>query len=59
MTKSEAQQILADYFEGWCNDVAPDFMKDSIEGGLDEEAQEALRLVGMDFDWYAKVAIYA
>ena len=51
MTTNQAQVIVANYIQGWCNDVAPDFIEDSINGGTDQEAIDALALVGTNFDW--------
>ncbi len=55
MTTKEAQLIVANYIQDWCNNIAPDFVEDSINGGNDDEAIEALRLVGTDFEWFVEV----
>ncbi len=55
MTIQEAQAIIISFIEDWSNNIMPDFIEDSINGGSDEEAREALELVGTDFNWYASI----
>ena len=55
MTTQEAQKIVASFIEDWCINIAPDFIEDSIMGGVDEEAIQALKVVGFDFNWDLKV----
>ncbi len=37
------------------NNIMPDFIEDSINGGCDDEAIEALQLVGTNFNWFASI----
>lgn len=55
MTKEEAQAIIVAYMEDWANNIMPDFVEDSISNGTDDEAKEALELVGTDFEWFASI----
>ncbi len=55
MSKTEAQAIIISYLEDWANNFMPDFIEDSINGGCDDEAIEALRLVGTNFNWFASI----
>ena len=48
---STAQDIITAYMKDWCENIAPDFIEDSIRGGCDDEAIAALDLVGFDFNW--------
>ena len=57
MTKQEAQEIIVAYLEDWSNNLMPDFVEDSIRGGCDDEAIQALDLVGTDFNWSASIKI--
>ena len=57
MTNKEAQQILLAYIQDWVDLAATEFIEESIEGSLDEEAKEALDLVGLEFDWSASVTL--
>ena len=54
MTTSEAKSISKGYILDWC-EVSTDLIEESIRGGLDDEAIEALDLVGFDFPWSIKV----
>ena len=51
MTTQEAQDYIATFIKDWCETIGPDFIEDSIRGGIDDEAIEALSLVGTDFPW--------
>jgi hypothetical protein len=51
IAQSTAQDIIANYIKDWCENIAPDFIEDSIRGGVDDEVIAALDLVGFDFDW--------
>ena len=51
IAESAAKDIIANYIQDWCENIGPDFIEDSIRGGLDDEAIAALELVGFDFDW--------
>ncbi len=55
MTTQEAQAIIISFIEDWANNFLPDFVEDSINGGNDDEAIQALQLVGTDFNWYASI----
>ena len=55
MTKQQAQAIVVSYLEDWANNFLDDFVEDSIRGGCDDEAIEALDLVGTDFNWSASI----
>ena len=55
MSKTEAQAIIISYLEDWANNFMPDFIEDSINGGCDDEAIEALQLVGTNFNWFASI----
>jgi len=55
MTTTEAQAIIISYIEDWANNCMPDFIEDSIHGGCDEEAEQALELVGTNFNWFASI----
>lgn len=55
MTKQQAQAIIVAYAEDWANNIMPDFLEDSINGGCDDEAIEALALVGTGFNWVASI----
>ena len=48
---STAQDIITAYMKDWCENIAPDFIEDSIRGGCDDVAIAALDLVGFDFNW--------
>ena len=51
MTTQEAQECIATFIKDWCETIGPDFIEDSIRGGIDDKAIEALSLVGTDFPW--------
>ena len=55
MTNQEAQQLITSYMEDWFNNIGPDFIEDSIRGGVDEETKTALEQVGLNFNWEVKV----
>ena len=55
MTKQEAQATIISYIEDWANNLMADFVEDSINGSSDDEAREALELVGTNFNWYATI----
>jgi len=55
MTTTEAQAIVVAYLESWANEIMPDFVEDSINGGCDAEAIQALELVGTNFNWFASI----
>ena len=57
MTNTEAKQIIANEITAWCNTFADDYITDSILGGDDKELQQALALVGTDFDWSVETTI--
>jgi len=55
MTTKEAQDCVAAYIKDWCETIGPDFIEDSIRGGIDDEAIKALSLVGTDFPWHLTI----
>lgn len=55
MTTKEAQQIIKDEIACWCNEFVSDYIEESIQHGTDDELQEALALVGTDFEWFVEV----
>ena len=55
MTTKEAQDCVAAYIKDWCENIGPDFIEDSIRDGIDDEAIEALSLVGTDFPWHVTI----
>ena len=57
MTELQAKELMMNFIRDWCENCAPDFMEDSIEGGISDEEIEAFRMVGFDFPWSIDVKL--
>ena len=55
MTTKQAQQIIKDEIGCWCSEFASDYVEDSIQGGEDTELQQALAMVGTNFEWIVEI----